>query len=206
MRDKKKLYGLHLPPDSDIAKLIEKSDNQGEFIKSALEIACQDGIDPRDEKPLPTQAKELQVELLKQRIVLNKIKTANGIQKIHTEFLRQEHLKQRIGQTTIDMAERTLLDKFTSNIIEPIGLLNTLDKIGWIRIYENYICCGCRRADQQGYYKYDQQDPKQIHHALEKLSDHINTQFHIGQLSDQDKHILYQMLSRETTPTLADLR
>ena len=85
-RVKKILVGAHLDPTSELYHKLESADNKSEAIIAALKVAYADGMDPTKEaQSITAQKKQLDLELMKQHVFINKIKIAHGTQKIHLD-------------------------------------------------------------------------------------------------------------------------
>ena len=207
-RVKKKLIGAHIDPTSELYHKIESADNQSEFIIAALNVATADGTDPTLEtKSRTAQKKDLELQLLKQRIVLNKIKTAHGTQKIHTEYLKQLVLTQRLDAGAKDMLKDTFKDKLMSGMIEPIAVIPTKDKFAYVRIYESYINCSCQKSNANMYFDYNKDDTASIVTAIKCLSEHMNTTYHSGEMTPTDEFNFSEILAgkKQVTPELEKL-
>ena len=122
-RVKKILVGAHLDPTSELYHKLESADNKSEAIIAALKVAYADGMDPTKEaQSITAQKKQLDLELMKQHVFINKIKIAHGTQKIHTEYLKQRVLTQRLDDGAKNMKQDTFKDKLMSGMIEPLLL------------------------------------------------------------------------------------
>ena len=195
-RVKKILVGAHLDPTSELYHKLESADNKSEAIIAALKTAYADGMDPTKEtQSITAQKKQLDLELMKQHVFINKIKIAHGTQKIHTEYLKQQVLTQRLDDGAKNMKQDTFKDKLMSGMIEPIAIIPTKDKFAYVRIYESYINCSCRTTHEHSYYPYNKTDRASIATAIRSLSEHMNTTYHNGEMTPTDEFNFSEILA-----------